>query len=146
MTQPPPRRKIIGIDPGAVKCGYAAVYDDGERASLEIVPTIEIPERIDRDVRAGDVEAICIGNATTSGSMVRMCRATWPDVPIAIVDERNTTFEARRAYYDEHPPRGLARFLPRGLLVPGVALDGYAALLIIGRYRLGRGRDATSSR
>ena len=53
----------------------------------------------------------------------------------AIIDEKNTTWEARRLYYLDNPPRGWRRFVPRGLLVPGVAVDGYAALLIIERYR-----------
>ena len=134
----PARRKLIGIDPGATKCGYAVAYDNGERVALEIVPTADMAERIDRDVRAGGVDAICIGDATTSASMVRMCRTLWPQLRIVLVDERNTTFEARRAYYDENPPRGILKFIPRGMLVPNVALDGYAAWLIIERYRLGR--------
>lgn len=136
MTGPAPRRgKIIGIDPGTAKCGYAAVYEDGARAALEIVATDSIAQRIEADVSAGDVAAICIGDSTTSDAMVRLCKSHWPNVPIAVVDERNTTFEARRAYYDDHPPRGLLRLVPRGMLFPGVALDGYAALLIIERYR-----------
>jgi RNase H-fold protein (predicted Holliday junction resolvase) len=53
------------------------------------------------------------------------------------VNERNTSLEARRRYYEDHPPRGLLRLIPRGLLVPKAQLDGYAALLIIERYLSG---------
>ena len=56
-------------------------------------------------------------------------RSRWPDIPVVIVDETNTTLDARRRYYDENPPKGLLRLLPRGLLVPSAPLDGYAALL-----------------
>jgi RNase H-fold protein (predicted Holliday junction resolvase) len=134
------RPKIIGIDPGTAKCGYAVVYADGEREAVEIVPTHALAERIERDVLAGAIETICVGNATTSDSVVRLCRSRWPRIKIAVVDEHNTTFEARREYYKEHPPRGLLRLVPRGLLVPSVDLDGYAALLIIERYRRGEER------
>jgi len=129
------RQKVIGIDPGLSKCGYAAMYEDGVRVTLEVVPTADLAARLDRDVRAGDVSAICVGDATTSDTVVRLCRERWPEVPVAVVDERNTTFEARRLYYEEHPPRGFWRFVPRGMLLPPVPLDDYAALLIIERFR-----------
>jgi len=137
VTTGPARHKIIGIDPGLTKCGYAAVYDDGVRASHEVVREGELAARIERDVRAGDVAAICIGDATTSDAVVRLCRERWPDIPVVVVDERNTTFEARRLYYEEHPPRGLMRLVPRGMLMPPVPIDDYAALLIVERYRRG---------
>jgi RNase H-fold protein (predicted Holliday junction resolvase) len=128
------RRRIIGIDPGRTKCGYALVYDDGEREALEVVPTAALRERLDRDVRAGDIAAICVGHATTSADVVALCRAAWPAINVAVVDESNTTLQARQRYYRDHPPKGLLRLIPRGLLVPNEPLDGYAALLIVERY------------
>jgi len=116
-----------------VKCGYAVVSGSGERVSLEIVPADSLVERTSVDVAAG-AAMICVGNATRSASVVASLRERWPDVPIALVDERNTTLLARRRYYEDHPPRGLLRFVPRGLLVPNEPLDGYAALLIVERY------------
>lgn len=80
---------------------------------------------------------VCLGDATKSDMVHKLLRARWPQLPITIVDERNTSLEARRRYYEDHPPKGLWRLVPRGLLVPDVPLDGYAALLIIERYRRG---------
>ncbi|HEY5095340.1 MAG TPA: hypothetical protein VII69_09515 [Candidatus Eremiobacteraceae bacterium] len=128
------RGVIIGIDPGSAKCGYAVVGSDGARLALEVLPIGDLPERVSRDVRASDVEAICIGHATNSRDVERLCRLRWPEIPVVIVDETNTTLDARRRYYEENPPRGLLRLLPRGLLVPSAPLDGYAALLIIERW------------
>jgi RNase H-fold protein (predicted Holliday junction resolvase) len=135
VTQPPqPRGKYVGIDPGSAKCGFAVVDEGGATACVEVVPAAEIAARIDREVRSGGVRAICVGHATTSGAMVRTCRATWPEIPLHVVDETNTTMQARDLYYAAHPPKGLLRFVPRGLLVPPEPLDGYAALLIIKRF------------
>lgn len=135
MTGPVPKgRAIVGIDPGRMKCGYAVLYEDGRRAALEVVPTTQIAQRIEHDVHDRDVAAICVGDATTSGTIVRLCRERWPQVPLVLVDETNTTLLARRLYYEDHPPRGLLRFVPRGLLVPRADLDGYAAVLIAKRY------------
>jgi len=129
------RGKYLGIDPGRSKCGFAVVYDDGVRESVEVVATTEIEARIEREVRAGDIEALCVGDATSSGTIVELCASKWPAIPCRIVDETNTSLEARALYFEDHPPKGLWRLVPRGLLVPKGPVDGYAAVLIVERYR-----------
>jgi len=133
MTDPPQRR-VIGIDPGRTKCGVAVVLEAGERLALDVVPTEALAERLQARIGEGDVAAICVGHATTSDAVVALCRRMWPDIPVAVVDESNTTLQARQRYYRDHPPRGLLRLVPRGLLVPKEPLDGYAALLIVERF------------
>jgi RNase H-fold protein (predicted Holliday junction resolvase) len=130
-------QRDIGIDPGLIKCGYAVVSTAGTRLALEIVPTEQLVARLERDVEQGGVRTICLGDATKSDVVFAMIRARWASLPVAIVDERNTSLEARRRYYEDHPPKGLWRLVPLGLLVPDVPLDGYAALLIVERYRKG---------
>ena len=130
---PSRRTVLIGNDPGRSKCGLAVVYDDGTRKMLSVVPTPEIGDRIEEEVRGSAVRAICIGHATGSDSIVAMCVNRWPAIERRVVDETNTTLEARRLYYIDHPPQGLWRLIPRGLLVPNEPLDAYAALLIVTR-------------
>ena len=128
-----------------MKCGYAVVSPHGERVSIEVVPADRLVARLETDVLAG-VAMVCVGNATRSDKIVEMLRQAWPMLPIALVDERNTSLEARRRYYEDHPPRGLLRFIPRGLLVPKAQLDGYAALLIIERYLSSRVDESSVDR
>jgi|SRR5579864_133918 len=125
---------FLGIDPGLTKCGYAAVSSSGQRLRIEVIPTDRLTERLQRDLQAADVRMICVGNATTSARAVSLIKQTWPQAPVILIDETNTTLQARRLYYKDHPPRGLMRLIPRGLLVPKEPLDGYAALLIVQRY------------
>lgn len=127
-------RRVIGVDPGRTKCGLAVIYEDGQRVSLEVVPTLAIAQRLREQIEAGDIAAICVGHATTSDKVVELCRGSWPHIPVAVVDESNTTLQARRRYYRDHPPKGLMRLVPLGLLVPKEPLDGYAALLIVERF------------
>lgn len=129
--------RFIGIDPGMLKCGYALVSFSGGKLALEVIPTTELTSRMQRDIDIGPIKMICVGNATTSEKLVRLITVKWPNVPLTVVDERNTTLEARRLYYEDHPPRGLMRLVPRGLLVPKEPLDAYAALLIVRRYLKG---------
>ncbi|SRR5579872_80312 len=132
----------VGIDPGMVKCGYAIVSVSGVRLAVEIVATEALVARLERDIARGAVRMVCLGNATKSELVLGLIRARWPQLPVTVVDERNTSLEARRLYYEDHPPKGLWRFVPRGLLVPDQPLDGYAALLIIERYRQGLNHKA----
>jgi len=128
------QRLVVGIDPGRTKCGFAVLTIGGERLALDVVRTGDIASRLRSVAGEGDVAAICVGHATTSDAVVEMCRTAWPQIPLVVVDESNTTLEARQRYYRDHPPRGLMRLVPRGLLVPAVPLDGYAALLIAERF------------
>ncbi len=139
-------RTYVGIDPGLVKCGYAVVSTSGQRMALEIVPTGDLVERLAVDVSRGSIDMVCVGNATRSEAVVAMLRSRWPVLPITVVDERNTSLEARRRFYEDHPPRGIMRLVPRGLLVPKEPLDGYAALLIVERYRESLARKASAGK
>jgi RNase H-fold protein (predicted Holliday junction resolvase) len=109
--------------------------DDGTTACIDVVPTADIEGRIENEIRNGGVAALCVGHATTSRAIIDLCLTRWPEIPLQVVDETNTTFEARARYFEDNPPKGLLRFVPRGLLVPKERLDGYAALLIVERYR-----------
>ena len=55
-------------------------------------------------------------------------------LPFALVDERETTLQARARFFIDHPPRGWRRLMPRGMLLPDRPIDDYAALLIAERY------------
>jgi len=125
----------VGVDPGLMKCGYAVLSVDGRRLALEIVPTGSLVARLAQEVQNGNIRMVCVGNATKSELVMAIIHERWPQLPVTLVDERNTSLEARRRYYEDHPPKGLWRLVPRGLLVPKEPLDGYAALLIIERYR-----------
>ena len=114
------------------------VADNGDRLALDVVPADELLARAEKDINAG-VTLVCVGDATRSHEVIARLRERWPALRIALVDERNTSLQARRRYYEDHPPRGIWRFVPRGLLVPKTALDGYAALLIVERYLSGTG-------
>jgi RNase H-fold protein (predicted Holliday junction resolvase) len=133
--------RFVGIDPGLVKCGYAVVSADRQRLGLEIVPSADIVSRLARDVELG-IAMVCIGDATRSAEVERIVRERWPALPVTLVDERNTSLQARRRYYEDHPPRGIMRLVPLGLLVPKEPLDGYAALLIVERYLAGLAASA----
>jgi RNase H-fold protein (predicted Holliday junction resolvase) len=138
---PPAGGRVIGIDPGRAKCGFAVVTESGERLALEVIPITGLERRIAEEISQSAIAMICIGHATNSREIERLCSERWPTIPRTTVDETNTSLEARSRYFDEHPPKGLMRLIPRGLLTPKEAMDGYAALIIIERWMTPRGQS-----
>jgi RNase H-fold protein (predicted Holliday junction resolvase) len=127
---------VLGIDPGTRKVGYAVVGQDGSIEVRGIEDLEAFSRRIGELAGSHQLTAIALGGGTNVGPIRRVLEGI--DVPIELVDERETTIEARTLYFDDHPPRGWRRLLPRGLLLPPEPIDDYAAVLIARRW-LARG-------
>lgn len=87
-------------------------------------------------------ERIVVGKGTNASAL---CEDLWVlQRPIQLVDERETTLQARRLYFEEHPPAGWRRLIPIGMQLPPCPIDDYAAVLI-GRRYLAEGPDGQPS-
>ena len=85
---------------------------------------------------ANKVEAyslIVVGNGTTSKPLIHEIREAMPSMAILVVDEKDTTLQARERYWEHNPKRGLLRIVPSTLIPPPVPIDDYAALVIAER-------------
>ncbi len=132
---------VVGIDPGTRKCGFAIVATVGSApVELGIVPTETFGAALASLVARFAPRAIALGGGTYTAQIREL--AAELGVPVAIVDERETTLLARRRYFEVHPPRGWRRLVPRGMLVPPRPIDDFAALLIAERYLAGEGRSS----
>jgi RNase H-fold protein (predicted Holliday junction resolvase) len=74
-----------------------------------------------------------MGNQTTSKSW-REKIAARVTVPITLVDERNSTLEARDRYWQMFPPKGLQKLIPQGMRLPDRPIDDIVAILLIERH------------
>ncbi len=124
---------VLGIDPGTRKCGYALVTAVGV-VPLErgIVATETLEPALHELVARFAPRTIAIGGGTHTREIERIVRRI--TLPIAIVDERETTLRARARYFETYPPRGWRRLIPRGMLLPPVPIDDFAAILIAERF------------
>jgi RNase H-fold protein (predicted Holliday junction resolvase) len=128
---------ILAIDPGRDKCGLALLESGGVVVWQRIV---------ERPALAAELSTLCadppatvvIGSGTTSRELVPVLAALFGAERVAVVDERGSTLEARTLYFMDHPPAGLWRLLPRGLVPPPRALDDYAAVVLGRRFLAGR--------
>jgi RNase H-fold protein (predicted Holliday junction resolvase) len=125
---------ILAIDPGQEKCGLALLEQTGSCIWHRIVSRVELPSEIERILRDETIDRAVVGSGTTSRSLVSWLAEVFGADRVSVIDEKNSTFEARTLYFDLNPPRGFARFLPRGLLSPPGPIDDYAAIILGRRY------------
>lgn len=137
---------ILAFDPGRDKNGFAFVDDD---CSLILSGIFESSERekffddlilnhglskyiIERRIESlpeniiSHVKFIATGNGTHSKEFHDYLK-TRINLEVLVVDERNTTLEARKLYWKIHEPGFMMRLLPESMRVPSRVLDDLAA-------------------
>jgi len=127
---------VIAVDPGRQKCGIA-VADRNGMLMKRVIETTCLTEVIQELLPRFSAGTILVGDRTSHHAAVSTIRAALPKEPsisIQLVDEHKSTEEARRRYWVDHPPRGLARLWPVSLRVPPVPVDDYVAVILAERY------------
>ncbi len=125
---------ILGFDPGRDKCGLAIADTTGAIAAQQVVTAAAALPTLVAWRSQYALQQIVIGNQTTAKLWEAQLRATFPDLPIALVDERNSSLEARDRYWQLYPPRGWRWLIPQGLRLPPRPVDDIVAILLIERY------------
>jgi len=124
---------ILGVDPGRDKTGLAVVDATGKILWRTVVETSRLPIELAPLLSSWNIALIALGNSTSSQNARAQIESVRPDLPIELVDERNSTLEARVLYFEAHPPRGWRRLWPLSLQVPPVPIDDFAAAIIARR-------------
>lgn len=124
---------IIAIDPGRAKCGIAVLDPVGIRHRA-IVEVDQLPARIVALVAEFQTKKVVIGSGTRAIASADLVKSAVPGVVVYLEDELYTTLEARRRYFQEHPPRGWRRLLPLSLQVPPEPYDDFAAVIVGERF------------
>ena len=123
---------IMGVDPGRDKCGVAVLDSNGEVKFSEVTATSEFETVMQKLSAQFEIELAILGNGTTSTEAEKKIRAK--GLQVKIVDEKFTTEQARRLYWEKFPPRGWRKFLPTSLQVPPVPVDNIVAEILVKRY------------
>ncbi len=128
---------VLAVDPGTAKCGVAVVARGAPPRVLHraVVETSGLAAHVLPLLAAHGVEAVLVGNATNGRPVAQAVRALLPpDFPLHQVEEAYTSERARRRYFAENPPRGLARLIPAGMRTPPVPVDDWVAVLLAEAY------------
>ena len=122
---------VLAIDPGREKCGVAVLSAEGAILVRKVVATADLGSCVGGLIAAHE-PAVIMGNGTTSAEAKTHVECL--GVTVTLADEYRTTDEAKRLYWDVHPPRGWRRFVPRGMLVPPVPVDDFVAVILARRF------------
>jgi RNase H-fold protein (predicted Holliday junction resolvase) len=133
-------RTVLAIDPGRTKCGMALVRrEDSDALSLlwrRVLAPVELIPAIAEAKKVAPFEMLVIGNGTTSRELVAKIREAYASAAILLVDETDTTIQARERYWEHHPRRGWRRLLPSSMQMPPESIDDFAALVLAERVLL----------
>lgn len=124
---------VLGFDPGRDKCGLALVNGTSTVIRHEVIPSEQALPTLQQWCADYSIQKIVMGNQTTSKQWQNFLQANFPSLPITLVDERNSTLEARDRYWKLYPPRGLMRLIPKGMRLPPRPIDDIVAILLVER-------------
>lgn len=127
---------VIAVDPGREKCGIALVSIEGKVIDRRVVARDQALAHLASWAQGYPVRTLVLGDGTGSESFAREVAASalGGRVEVCLVDERLSTLAARERYFEEHPPRGWRRLLPRSMQVPPVPYDDYVAVILAERF------------
>jgi RNase H-fold protein (predicted Holliday junction resolvase) len=128
---------ILGFDPGKDKCGIAIMDEHQNIHQHQIVNSQSAISILQNLCQVFSIQMIVMGNQTTSKQWKKqMDSHLSASIPIIMVDERNSSLEARDRYWEMYPPQGLQRLIPPGMRLPPRPIDDIVAILLIERYLL----------
>ncbi len=128
-------KMILGFDPGKDKCGIAIIGNERQLYYHEVVASVDAIAIFKSLLQQFPIETLVMGNQTTAKSWKEKLEAQLPTtISLIMVDERNSTLEARDRYWQMYPAKGFNRLLPEGMRLPPRPIDDIVAILLIERY------------
>ena len=125
--------KIIAIDPGMSKCGLILADIKQKKVyKAEVIQSTHLLSFVREMHNKDNKFKFLIGNGTSSKKYINAISQFIPHLIIA--EEKNSTFRAKKRYFEIFPLGGLKHFLPREIFILNKNLDALAALIIMEDY------------
>ena len=122
--------KLISIDPGKCKCGLVLADLHQKRVDQAVVlNTAILPQYLKTLNTVENISKVIIGNGTTSSENIEKLKFLKKE--LIVVEEKNTTFRAKKRYFELFPIRGLRNLLPKEIFIMNKNLDAVSALIIL---------------
>ena len=122
--------KLISIDPGKCKCGLVLADLHHKKVDQAVVlNTAFVPQYLKTLNSSENISKVIIGNGTTSKQ--NMEKLKFLKKELIVVEEKNTTFRAKKRYFELFPIRGLKILLPKEIFIMNKNLDAISALIIL---------------
>jgi RNase H-fold protein (predicted Holliday junction resolvase) len=134
-TSPPDQPVILGFDPGRSKCGLAVVGVDRIIRYQDVVNSADAIATIQELQRKFPISLIVMGDQTTARDWrQKLDTDLLEPMRVVMVDERNSSLEARDRYWQMYPATGLMQLIPQSFRTIPRPIDDIVAILLIERY------------
>jgi RNase H-fold protein (predicted Holliday junction resolvase) len=134
-------KTVLAIDPGHAKCGLVVAKRNGlgkvELLWRRVAKSEELMDLVREAADECPFSMVIVGSGTKSADVVKALREWLPSVGILVVDERDTSIQARERYWVHNPRRGWRRLLPSTMQVPPEPVDDFVALILAERVLVG---------
>jgi len=130
----PEEEIIIAIDPGTKKCGYAVVDSNLSVLQREVILTDKIINNLEDSFKVYKINKIILGDGTNYKQIEKKLKDHFPRLKIILIEEDFSTLEARKKYFEAHPPQGIFRLIPLSLRVPPCHYDDFVAVILAEKY------------
>ena len=125
--------KLISIDPGKCKCGLVLADLYQKRVDQAVVLNTKfLPQYVEKLNSTENISKVIIGNGTTSRQNIEKLKFLKKE--LIVVEEKNTTFRAKKRYFELFPMRGLKNLFPKEIFIINKNLDAVSALIILEDY------------
>jgi hypothetical protein len=130
-------KTVLAIDPGSTKCGLVVARRTREgKVELlwrRVAKTDDLLSAVQEAAVQCPFSMVIVGSGTRSSEVVKVLRAWTPSLGILVVDERDTSLQARERYWLHNPRRGFRRLWPASMQVPPEPVDDFVALILAER-------------
>ena len=125
--------KLISIDPGKCKCGLVLADLYQKRVDQAVVLNTKfLPQYVETLNSTENISKVIIGNGTTSRQNIEKLKFLKKE--LIVVEEKNTTFRAKKRYFELFPISGLKILRPKEIFIMNKNLDAVSALIILEDY------------
>ena len=125
--------KVLSIDPGKSKCGLVLAQINEKKVYEATVLNSEfLEDYIKKLNNVEDISKIIIGDGTTSKETKE--KLNFFKKEIITFEEKNTTYRAKKRYFELFPITGLKFLIPREVFILNKNLDALSALIILEDY------------
>jgi RNase H-fold protein (predicted Holliday junction resolvase) len=125
--------RVLSIDPGKSKCGLVLAEINEKKIYEARVLNSELLENYIKNLNnVEDITKIIIGDGTTSKETKE--KLNFFKKEIITFEEKNTTYRAKKRYFELFPIQGLKFLMPREVFILNKNLDAISALIILEDY------------
>ena len=97
-----------------------------------VLNTKFLPQYVETLNSTENISKVIIGNGTTSRQNIEKLKFLKKE--LIVVEEKNTTFRAKKRYFELFPISGLKNLLPKEIFIINKNLDAVSALIILEDY------------